>query len=70
MRNTLLKGIERIATHQATAMGFPEDDAAQRGETSLPSLHSARLAPDLVPTLDTGVRALTAAAMDLLGKTD
>ncbi len=145
VRNTLLTGIERIATHQAMAMGFGQDqlpevtirdeytpalwndpalvqrsvaamssaigadrlveipaemggedfsrygrtadkipgfmlrlgtvpqslyDASQRGETSLPSLHSARYAPDPVPTLDTGVKALTAAAMDLLAKPD
>ncbi|MEL7045299.1 MAG: amidohydrolase, partial [Pseudomonadota bacterium] len=41
-------------------------DAAQRGEASLPSLHSPFFAPDPVPTLETGRRALTALALDIL----
>jgi hippurate hydrolase len=141
VRNSLLSGIERIAMHQALALGFPRErlpqvsirdeytpalwndpalvergvavmraaigkenvvdipaemggedfsrygrtedripgfmlrlgtvpqslyDAAQRGETSLPSLHSPRFAPDPVPTLETGVKAMTAITLDLL----
>ena len=41
-------------------------EAAQRGETSLPSLHSPFFAPDPGPTLETGRRAMTAMALDLL----
>jgi len=41
-------------------------EAAQRGETELPSLHSPFFAPDPGPTLETGRRALTAMALDLL----
>ncbi len=141
VRRTLLQGIERIAIHQARAMGVPEDrlprieveeaytpalyndpalvergvaamtreigadrlvgvpaemggedfarygrtpeqvpvfmlrlgtvpqplwEAAERGEASLPSLHSPRFAPDPEPTLETGIRALSAIALDLL----
>lgn len=40
--------------------------AAQRGDGQLPSLHSPFFAPDPEPTLDTGVRAMTAIALDLL----
>ncbi|MEM1188219.1 MAG: hypothetical protein AAGI72_06820 [Pseudomonadota bacterium] len=40
-------------------------DAAQRGEASLPSLHSPFFAPDPVPTLEAGRRALTALALDV-----
>lgn len=40
--------------------------AAQRGETRLPSLHSPFFAPDPVPSLDAGRRALHAMALDLL----
>ncbi|WP_439102217.1 amidohydrolase [Congregibacter sp.] len=39
---------------------------AQRGEARLPSLHSAFFAPDPEPTLETGRRAITAMALDLL----
>ncbi|MEE4278231.1 MAG: amidohydrolase [Halieaceae bacterium] len=42
-------------------------EAAQRGEGSLPSLHSPFFAPDPVPALETGRRAMTAMALDLLG---
>jgi hippurate hydrolase len=141
VRQTLLRGIERIAVHQARAMGLPDDrlprievrdeytpalyndpalvergvaamagaigadrlvrvpaemggedfarygrtperipgfmlrlgtvpqplwEAAQRGAASLPSLHSPRFAPDPEPTLETGLRALKAIALDLL----
>ncbi|WOJ94631.1 amidohydrolase [Congregibacter variabilis] len=41
-------------------------DAASRGEERLPSLHSAFFAPDPVPTLDTGRRAITAMVLDLM----
>lgn len=43
-------------------------EAAGRGEARLPSLHSAFFAPDPVPTLETGRRAVTAMALDLLAK--
>ena len=33
--------------------------AAERGETTLPSLHSARFAPDAEPAIRTGVKAMT-----------
>jgi hippurate hydrolase len=36
--------------------------------TALPSLHSSHWAPDPEPTIRTGITALTAAALDLLGK--
>jgi hippurate hydrolase len=142
-RDTLLRGIERIAINQARALGFPEDKlpevklqdeytpalwndpslvarelpvlqaavgadnvvevsremggedfsrygrtadkipgfmmrlgtvpaerfaAAQRGEASLPSLHSPLYYPDPEPTIRTGVKAMTAMALDLLSK--
>ncbi|MDJ0656811.1 MAG: amidohydrolase [Xanthomonadales bacterium] len=38
------------------------------GNASLPSLHSAAFAPDPEPTISTGVRAMTAAALNLLAK--
>ncbi len=41
-------------------------DAAERGELRLPSLHSPFFAPDPGPTLDTGIRAMTAMALDIL----
>ena len=41
-------------------------ERASRGEATLPSLHSPFFAPDPVPTLETGRRALTAMALDLL----
>jgi amidohydrolase len=41
-------------------------DAAQRGGAPLPSLHSSQFAPDPDPTIATGVKAMTAAALDLL----
>ena len=43
-------------------------DAYQRGETTLPSLHSPFFAPDPNKSIDTGVKALTAMALDLLSK--
>ncbi len=42
--------------------------AAQNGGEALPSLHSPFFAPDPRPTLTTGVEAMTAAALDLLGE--
>nr|MBV6630362.1 amidohydrolase [Oceanococcus sp. HetDA_MAG_MS8] len=39
---------------------------AQKGGQSLPSLHSPSFAPDAAKTIDTGVRAMTAAALALL----
>ena len=42
-------------------------EAAQRGERSLPSLHSSKFAPPPEPTIKTGVLAMTAAVLELLG---
>ncbi|MFT7288014.1 MAG: amidohydrolase [Halieaceae bacterium] len=42
--------------------------AAERGESRLPSLHSAFFAPDPAPALETGRRAMTAMALDLLAR--
>lgn len=39
--------------------------AAQNGEATLPSLHSPFFAPDAEPTIETGVKAMSAAAMAL-----
>lgn len=44
----------------------PVFDKAAAGKASLPSLHSPFFAPDPEPTLETGRRALTAMALDLL----
>jgi hippurate hydrolase len=41
---------------------------AMQDGTVLPSLHSSHWAPDPEPTIRTGITALTAAALDLLGK--
>ncbi len=43
-----------------------EFEAAQRGETSLPSLHSPFWAPDAEKVIATGAEALAAAAMQLM----
>ncbi len=43
-------------------------EAAGGDTTKLPSLHSAQWAPDPQPTIETGVAALTSAALDLLKK--
>ncbi len=42
--------------------------ASQRTGEVLPSLHSGKFAPAVTPTIRTGVTALTAATLDLLGK--
>lgn len=42
--------------------------AASDGGPALPSLHSSRFAPDPEPTIKTGVRSMTAAALDVLKK--
>ncbi len=42
--------------------------AAERDGTQLPSLHSAEFAPLPAPAIETGVTALTAAALDLLAR--
>ncbi|MCB0547176.1 MAG: amidohydrolase [Phaeodactylibacter sp.] len=42
--------------------------AAQRGEAILPPLHNSKFAPLPEPTIKTGVMAMTAAALELLGK--
>ena len=41
---------------------------AMKNGTALPSLHSSHWAPDPEPTIRTGVTAMTAAALDLLGR--
>ncbi|MEM7466630.1 MAG: amidohydrolase [Pseudomonadota bacterium] len=41
-----------------------EQAAANNGQ--LPSLHSSKFAPDFAPTIDTGVKAMTAAALELM----
>lgn len=48
--------------------GVPDDEweAAQAGETTLPSLHSPFWAPDAEKVIATGAEALAAAAMDLM----
>lgn len=48
--------------------GVPQDqfDAAQRGEGTLPSLHSPFWAPDAEKVIATAAEALTAATLDLL----
>ncbi|WP_236699413.1 amidohydrolase [Pelagerythrobacter marensis] len=48
--------------------GVPQEqfDAAQRGEGSLPSLHSPFWAPDAEKVIGTAAEALTAAALDLM----
>lgn len=42
--------------------------AASEGGPALPSLHSSKYLPEAKPTIETGVTAMTAAALDLLGK--
>tara|TARA_B100001146_G_scaffold136881_1_gene120019 strand:- start:3142 stop:4431 length:1290 start_codon:yes stop_codon:yes gene_type:complete len=48
--------------------GTPESEwkRAVKGEISLPSNHSPFFAPDPIPTLQTGVKAMTAAALGVL----
>lgn len=50
--------------------GVPKDqwDKAQRGEMSLPSLHSPFWAPDAELTISTATEAMTAAALEILKK--
>jgi hippurate hydrolase len=43
-------------------------DAAQNGGPAIPSLHNSGWAPDPAPTIATGVEAMTAAALAVLGK--
>jgi len=40
--------------------------ASERGELTLPSLHSPRFRPDPAPSIETGMRAMAAAALTLL----
>ena len=44
-------------------------EAAERGEVRLPALHSPLFAPEIHPTIETGVKAMTAAALAVLGGT-
>jgi|TARA_R100000049_G_C1949700_1_gene96654 hippurate hydrolase len=48
--------------------GVPEEEwqAAQKGEASLPSLHSPFWAPDAQKVIETGAEALASAAIDLM----
>jgi hippurate hydrolase len=47
----------------------PKKWEAVRGDPAkLPSLHSSKFAPDAAPALATGVEAMTAAALEVLGK--
>jgi hippurate hydrolase len=50
--------------------GVPQDrwEKAQKGELSLPSLHSPFWAPDAPVVIATATEALTAATLDLLAK--
>jgi hippurate hydrolase len=43
-------------------------EAQKEGSQPLPSLHSSLFAPDPEPTIKTGVMAMTAAALELIGK--
>jgi hippurate hydrolase len=43
-------------------------DAAKAGGPPLPSLHSSEFAPDREPTIRTGVKTVTLAAMELLAR--
>ena len=45
-----------------------EWDKAQKGEITLPSLHSPFWAPDAPVVIATATEALTAATLDLMGK--
>lgn len=45
-------------------------DASISQASTLPSLHSSKFAPDFVPTVVTGVEAMSSATLELLGKTD
>ena len=42
-------------------------DAASHGGEPLPTAHSSKYFPDPEPTISTGVRAMSALALDLLG---
>jgi hippurate hydrolase len=44
------------------------EESQKPGGKPLPSLHSNVYAPTPEPTIKTGVKAMTAAALDLLGK--
>jgi amidohydrolase len=43
-------------------------EASLASGAQLPSLHSSKFAPDPLPTITTGVEAMTTAALDVLGK--
>ena len=43
-------------------------DEARRSGKPLPSLHSSLWAPDPQPTLTTGITAMTAAVLELMGQ--
>ena len=45
-----------------------ELEAAREGRLTLPSLHSAKFAPDAPATIEGGVEAMVAAALELLAK--
>ncbi|MDG0978997.1 MAG: amidohydrolase [Halieaceae bacterium] len=59
---------EKIPSFMIRLGVVPDDkwQAFQRGETKLPSLHSPFFAPDPAKSIDAGVKAMTAMALDLL----
>lgn len=54
-----------IAMFRLGTVGAEAFAAAERFERELPGLHSSRYLPDAEPSIASGVRALTAAALDL-----
>ena len=64
--------VRELLVHQLGSFGTTETFAQRAlaaGTTDdLPSNHSAHFAPVLQPVLDTGVRAMVAAAMEWLGR--
>ncbi|GAB5412926.1 MAG: M20 family metallopeptidase [Congregibacter sp.] len=61
---------EKIPSFMIRLGTVPQEfyDRAAAGEARLPSLHSPFFAPDPAPTLETGKRAITAMALDILAK--
>lgn len=59
-------GIPSVMIWVGTARDAEAARAGQRGEA--PGLHTSRFAPEMTPTLRTGMAAFTAAALELLAK--